>query len=57
MILMLKFALQAEINKSPSGPVFGQDTISSHGSQEATYSLHLALMEWVRKARKAHASR
>ena len=57
---MLKFSLQAEINQSPSGPVFasGQDKISpsSHSSQ-ATYSLQLALMEWERKARKAQASR
>ena len=30
-ILMLKFTLQAEINKRPSGPVFGQGKISRHG--------------------------
>ena len=35
----------------------GQDKISRHGSQEATYSLQLVLMEWERKARKAQSSR
>ena len=42
----------AEINESPSGPVFGQDEISLHGSKEATYSLQLARMEWELKVRK-----
>ena len=42
---------------SLSWPVFGQDRISRHGLQEATYSLQLALMEWERKARKAQPSR
>ena len=56
---MLEFALyaSAEINESPSIPMFGQDKISRHGSQEVTYLLHLALMEWERKAIKAQASR
>ena len=58
---MLKFALLAEINKSPQRTCVcqGHDKmISRHGSesQEATYFLQLALLEWERKARKAHAS-
>ena len=38
------------MNLSPNWPVFGQDKISCYGSQEVTYSLHLVLMEWERKA-------
>ena len=48
--------LQAEINESPRWPVFGQEKISRHGSQEASYSVQLALMEWEWKARKAQVS-
>ena len=32
--------------------MFGQDKISGYCTQEATYSLQLALMEWEMKARK-----
>ena len=43
--------------KSMKVPVFGQNKISGHGSQEAAYSLRLAFMEWKGKARKAQESR
>ena len=53
---MSQFTLQAEIDESPVGPVFGQGKISCHSSQEVTYSLQLALMEWGREARNSQAS-
>ena len=47
--------LQNEIDKVPAEL---DKQISHHSSQEATYSLQIALMEWERtlKARKAQAS-
>ena len=33
-------------NESLSRPMFGQDKIFPHHSQEATYSIQIALMEW-----------
>ena len=33
------------------------DRLLRHLSQDVTYSLHLALLEWERKAKNAQASR